>query len=162
MLSTPLPLNTFDSQFVVYEIFMPEPRFTVWVGFCSLVEFPRLADARRNAVMRDYLANAEFIASACVQVLKTGTDQTSLFNREYGDFTVLMNPSVRRTERDGLAEKRTGRNKRAVLCVETGEEFESASEAAKHHDLNSGQLSVHLNHGRGTVKGRTYRYVDRA
>lgn len=75
----------------------------------------------------------------------------------------LLRDAADQIEREGIeraAIKKRGRQTRPVICIETGERFESANKACNRFGLNPSNMSGHLNGRLKTIGGYTFKYVD--
>lgn len=156
MFFIPSPLTDFSKAYVVYKITAQNQ--TIWLGACTLSEFPLLQDARRNETIRGYLQNEEFINCADIVILSIDFSEETATNKMYG-FRMHSQCSFPFVERD-KAKQQKGRMTRSIECVDTGELFNSASEACRAYDIKHSNLSSHMKTGRGTVKGLRFRYVE--
>jgi hypothetical protein len=121
-----------------------------YIGVTPLHEVFTLQDARCNSMWGDIFAR-DRTSVLEIRVLATTTIEREAYDEQRR--LVLQHRPVCNIKGRWIDPKR-----QRVECVQTGEIFDNASDAAKAHNVAYSQLSNHLNSkpGHRTVKGRTY------
>lgn len=129
-----------------------------YVGNCPFVDFPRLLDARRIQKLNELFTLREALdAGLKVTVLGFETSEERAYNIQQ-IFAAGLRASHEWISEKEAKKQRRKRESRPVRCVDTGEEFESAAEAARMYHVNPGNLSNHLNGGLSKCGGYTFEY----
>jgi len=154
-----LPLDQQDTLRVVYSITTTNPYFCAYVGECPMSGFARLEDALRNPEVVATLKNPQFIeAGPVVTMLHICTSAEDAFNKRERTKLSLLPRYEWFSESRG--KQKRGRKTRPIMCVETGQEFDSATDACREYDIAPSNMSNHLSGVLKKVRGYTFRYVD--
>ena len=120
-----------------------------YVGVTPLSKLFTLEDATCNSLWTDYFGTP--ITTLEIKVIALTPNETEAY-REQMRQVALHNPIC---NKKGFY---VDVKRQQVKCIETGEVFSSAAEAARMHGLSNSALVNHLNRksGHRSVKGRTY------
>lgn len=121
-----------------------------YIGVCKLIEVFSCPDARQNSEWIKRFGGGK--EALIIKIALTSVDEVQCNNARFRHVKEL-NPVC-----NMIGFSYFGAKVR-IICNETGEEFESVSEAARVHNLTQSALSSHLNQkpGHRSVKGKTYR-----
>jgi len=145
--------NTQD-QYVLYSLTNPAGEL-IHVGIVRFSELTALSDVPA-VVKQDYADRGVFLA-----VIKTDDDRLKLGNVGLSWLADKESHDLRNRLTGAIKDWSSTANNNEVECIETGEIFVSATQAAEAHDLTYGQLLKHLNGVKSfnSVKGNTYRRI---
>ncbi len=143
--------NEFETLWCCYEHWTATPNgpMMFYVGCCRLIKAFEFTDARKNTAWLEMMKSDIMVE---VRVVATGK-RVDCNNR--------MMEAVRTHQpycnKQGM---RIGKEKRAVVCDLTGQQYASAKECAAAEGIAQSSLSNHLNNlpGYSTVRGKTYRW----
>ena len=120
-----------------------------FVGVTELADLFYMPDARNNSLWHEYFGKpGDAIEIEAVTIATSAKDAQMEQRRLIGQYQPICN----------LRGFYVDVSQQGVLCIETGETFESAAECARMHGLTYSALVAHLNRkpGHKTVKGKTY------
>jgi len=141
-------MRDFGRLYCVYEHHDADDNL-LYIGVCKLIEVFSFPDARQNS---EWIKRFPADSVVIIKITMTSPDINVCNNARHRQMLSL------RPICNVLGFSYVGM-KLKIICNETGEEFESVSEAARAHNLTQSHLSNHLNQkaGHRSVKGRTYR-----
>lgn len=124
----------------------------LYVGACRLSELMDAPDARQNSEW-----NRCVVAQSAVTLTIVSEHPTLLEAETAALIHALTVKAYCNLNGQKVIEKRGN----AVMCIDTGEEFATAAEAAKILKLSTSNLSNHLNGKAGfhTVKGKRFKWI---
>ena len=133
-------------QFVCYSHTMNDQ--PLYVGACLMSELTSAPDARRNSEWARIVTEASTIIVRVVSVHD---------NFPAAQAAALGHALITRAHCN-IHGHNIGSKRDVIVCVETGEQFATAAEAARAHGISASNLSNHLSGKPGfrAVKGRTY------
>ena len=123
-----------------------------FIGCSRLSQVFNIPDARANSYFLQIFPNGSVMN---LEVLHMEPSREKARNAQWFYFRQYGKPFIQQA---GRAYR--GTKKQPILCDQTGEKFESISDASKAHGVAQSQLSNHLMGKSGfiTVHGKTYRY----
>lgn len=148
--------NKVNHQFAVYEMSVVIEGFweTVYIGAARMTELISIPDARRNRWILKYLPRFEECSIEVLHTCDTLADAQTIR-------TVLLATGPARAAN---IEAKPARRSTAqpIMCNQTGEEFDSISDAAAVLDIPSTSISNHLagRYGYATVQGKTFKRIN--
>ena len=121
----------------------------VYIGVCKLTELFSLPDARQNSEWVKRFGDDEPVIIKLQMVCEDVVFCNNTRFRQVQELKPVCN----------MIGFSYGLQRVRIVCDQTGETFDSISEAARAHNLTQSALSNHVNRKRGhnSVKGRTYR-----
>lgn len=125
---------------------------TQFIGYSALGTMMNVPDARKHPMFNEMIGNA---GGAVLKIHKMF--YTNIQARVYVNRWMSENGRPLMQQYFGNIKNRV-----PIMCVETGEEFQSITEAADKHGVSKGAISNHINGdpSHRTVHGRTYKRID--
>lgn len=141
-------MDDLKNNWGVYLIFNPSEGKVVYIGYCKLTKLFAIPDARANFAVTSTLGKDTAIV---LQILDICLEKGEAIRKHRERIVEYGKP-----EANIMAEALSNGK---ILCIDTGEQWATITEAAEAHGVDAGALSRHLRNvpGHITVGGKVYK-----
>ena len=145
-------------RFAIYRLWRRRDNVTdlVYVGALPVSQLLTLQDAREFSNYGDYIKPHDATQIEIISISDTPDAARTAADEHGKQSNAVLNVLGKR------APATTGKRKRPIICINSGQEYASAAEACEKLGISPSSLSQHLRGKRnyGMVAGRVFKYVE--